>query len=238
MLSVKSEGQKTIMKEKTEKKEPVGLDMVVYNQEGKETGKISLPAKIFGLKVKEAVISQAVQAQLSVSRVNRAHTKTRGEVRGGGKKPWRQKGTGRARHGSTRSPIWIGGGVTFGPRNDKNFAKKINKKMKRQAILMALSGKFKDNEILLMDDLKLENIKTKELARIISNFKKEFKKDFDRSILFILPRADEKVILSARNLKNVGTIGAGSLNIIDLLSKKYLVMTRETVSAIEKVYSK
>lgn len=208
----------------------------IYNQQAKKVGEMELPEAIFGLKVKEAVVSQAVQAQLSVSRVNRAHTKTRGEVRGGGKKPWRQKGTGRARHGSTRSPIWIGGGVTFGPRNDKNFAKKINKKMKRQAILMALSGKFKDNEILLMDNLKLEKIKTKELAQIISNFKKEFKKDFDRSILFILPRADEKVILSARNLKNVGTIGAGSLNIIDLLSKKYLVMTRETVSAIEKVY--
>ena len=210
----------------------------IYNQQAKKVGEMELPEAIFGLKVKPEVVSQAVQAQLSVARVNRAHTKTRGEVRGGGKKPWRQKGTGRARHGSTRSPIWKGGGVTFGPRNDKNFAKKINKKMKRQAILMVLSGKFKDNEILLVDDLKLEKIKTKDLAQIIANFKKELKKDLDRSALLILPRADDKIILSARNLKNVGTIGAGSLNVLDLLSKKYLVIPRESVSAMEKIYSK
>ncbi len=237
-MSVKSRTEKPITKEKMVKNEPASLTSAVYNQEGKEVSRMELPEAIFGLKVKPEVVSQAVQAQLSVARVNRAHTKTRGEVRGGGKKPWRQKGTGRARHGSTRSPIWKGGGVTFGPRNDKNFAKKINKKMKRQAILMVLSGKFKDNEILLVDDLKLEKIKTKDLAQIIANFKKELKKDLDRSALLILPRADDKIILSARNLKNVGTIGAGSLNVLDLLSKKYLVIPRESVSAMEKIYSK
>src|SRR3989344_9053627 len=137
------------------------MEAKVYNLDGKERGVVTLPESIFGIKWNSALIKQVVDAMQANARTNVAHTKTRGEVRGGGKKPWKQKGTGRARHGSIRSPLWRGGGTTFGPRNEKIFARDINKKMRNKALVTALSRKFKDNEVLFLEELSWNEPKTK-----------------------------------------------------------------------------
>src|SRR3990167_4153940 len=139
----------------------------VYNKENKKVGEVTLSDSVFGKKWNESLVHQVLVSQLANKREPLAHTKGRGEVRGGGRKPWRQKGTGRARHGSTRSPIWAGGGVTFGPTKHKNYSKKINKKMRRGAIFSALSRKFKDGELKFIDALELEVPKTKLLAGLL-----------------------------------------------------------------------
>ena len=221
---------------KTVKKGPTSLELAVYNQEGQEVEKISLPQEIFGLKINQDLVKQAVEAQMSQARIPYAHTKDRSEVRGGGKKPWRQKGTGRARHGSIRSPLWRGGGVTFGPRKEKDFSKKINKKMKRQALLMVLSGKARDNEIILLDDLKLEQPKTKLMAKIIGNLEAKIKKDFKKGTLIALFTKDENIIRATRNIPKISTIGVNSLNVVDLLSYKYLLMLKGAIEVIKKIH--
>lgn len=217
-------------------KKPVGLELAVYNQEGKEIEKIELPKEIFGLEINQSLVKQATEAQLSQSRIHYAHAKDRSEVRGGGKKPWRQKGTGRARHGSIRSPIWKGGGVTFGPRKEKNFAKKINKQMKRQALFMVLSGKARDNEIIVLDDLKLEQPKTKIMAQIIRSIQTGVKKELSKGTLMITSQKDGNIILATRNIPKIDTIGANSLNVVDLLSYKYLLMPKGAIEIIQKTY--
>ena len=138
-----------------------------YDQTGKEVGQTRLPLEIFGVKMNQDVVHRVVLAQRANQRQITAHTKDRSEVRGGGKKPWRQKGTGRARHGSIRSPLWRGGGVTFGPRKERNFKQKINKKMRRKALFMVLSAKAKDNLLVILSDLKLEKPKTKLMAEVL-----------------------------------------------------------------------
>ena len=210
----------------------------VYNQKGEKTGQTDLPDEIFGLKMNQDLVHQAVAAQLANSRKVLAHTKDRSEVRGGGTKPWRQKGTGRARHGSIRSPIWIGGGVTFGPTKERNFAKKINKKMKRQALLMSLSSKFKDEEMLVLDKLELNQAKTKQMAEIINNLKKKAKKNLDKGALIVLPSFDQKIIRAVRNIPKTKIIRADSLNILDVLNHRYLLMLQEAIAMIEKTYLK
>ncbi len=147
------------------------MEIIVYNQEGKEMEKILLPKEIFDVKINHDLIHQVVVSQMANQRKVLAQTKTRGEVSGGGKKPWRQKGTGRARHGSIRSPLWRGGGITFGPRKEKVFKKTIPKKIKRKALLMILTAKAKSNLLILLDKLKLEKAKTKSMAGIIDNLK-------------------------------------------------------------------
>src|SRR3989344_1515557 len=142
----------------------------LYNQSGELMGNVELPDKIFGVAMNEDLVRQVLEAQSANSRRVIAHTKDRSEVRGGGKKPWKQKGTGRARHASIRSPIWKGGGVTFGPTKERNFKKKINKKMARKALFMALSSKVKDKQLFVLDNIILENPKTKEMAVILKNF--------------------------------------------------------------------
>ncbi|PIV38466.1 MAG: 50S ribosomal protein L4 [Candidatus Portnoybacteria bacterium CG02_land_8_20_14_3_00_45_8] len=236
MPVVKNTNKKAVVKEKAVKKEPVSLDMAVYGQDGKEVGKVNLPAEIFGLKLKPEVVRQAVQAQLANTRQTTAHAKDRSEVRGGGKRPWRQKGTGRARHASIRSPLWVGGGVTFGPRKEKNFARKINKKMKRQALLMVLSGKAKDKEIVLLDDLKLAEAKTKTMAEIIKQVAKGAKQNLQRGTLVVSPQNDQAVVRAARNIPKINTIGAQSLNIMDLMSVKYLLMPKAAIEVIKQIY--
>jgi len=247
MPSVKSTAEKTSNEKKVVKavkKEPAGpstslgvnLELAVYNQEGQEVEKIELPQEIFGLKINQNLVKQAAEAQLSQSRIHYAHAKDRSEVRGGGKKPWRQKGTGRARHGSIRSPIWKGGGVTFGPRKEKNFAKKINKQMKRQALFMVLSGKARDNEIIILDDLKLEQPKTKIMAQIIKSIQAGVKKELSKGTLMITSQKDGNIILATRNIPKIDTIGAGSLNVVDLLSYKYLLMPKGAIEIIQKTY--
>src|SRR3989338_4714686 len=208
------------------------MKIAVYNQEGKESGEMTLPKEIFDVPVNADLVHQVLISHTANQRQNSAHTKNRGEVRGGGRKPWRQKGTGRARHGSTRSPIWKGGGVTFGPRNEKNWEKDIPKKMKRKALFMVLSQKAKDNLLVVLDALQIEKPKTKQMAGII---KKLPVKDGSR---LVLSHDGKNVFLSARNIAKTGVLEARNLNIVDLLNYKYVLTTKEGIKEIEKTFNK
>ncbi len=209
------------------------IKLDVYNLEGENTGTIELPENIFDVDINNDVIYQVVNAQIANNRQSLAHTKNRGEVRGGGKKPWRQKGTGRARHGSIRSPLWRGGGVTFGPRNEKNFSRKINKKIRQKALFMVLTSKVKDKELIILNDLKIKEPKTKLMADIIFKIFKNKKKP---SVLMAISKKDENIIIASKNIYNLKTIFADSLNVLDLLSFKYLLLDKESIQVIEKTY--
>jgi large subunit ribosomal protein L4 len=204
----------------------------LYNLQGEKTGTIELPEKIFNIKINEDVIYQVVNVQITNSRQNLAHTKNRSDVKGGGKKPWRQKGTGRARHGSIRSPLWRGGGITFGPRNEEDFSKKINKKIKQKALFMVLTSKVRDKELIVVDNLMISEPKTKLISKILSNI---FNKKQD-SILITSPQKNENIAIASRNINNVKTILADSLNVLDLLSFRYLLLDKESIKVIEKTY--
>ncbi len=205
----------------------------VFDQSGKKIDEILLPKEIFGVKVDPDLIHQVVVSQMANRRKIIAHTKGRGEVRGGGKKPWRQKGTGRARHGSIRSPLWKGGGVTFGPTKERVFKKKIPKKMKRLALFMVLSSKAQDNSLILLDKLKIEKAKTKLMAEIFRRLPSKGK-----SSLLTLSGIDKNLILATRNLPEVRTIQAKDLNCFDLLSMKYLIMPKEVIKVIKEIFLK
>jgi large subunit ribosomal protein L4 len=213
------------------------MKVKVYNQEGKEVEEVELPDEVFGVKMNKNLVHQAVVAQMANSRQAIAHTKDRSEVSGGGKKPWRQKGTGRARHGSIRSPLWRGGGVTFGPTNERNFSQKINKKMKKKALLIALSEKARINNIIILDKLELEKIKAKEMAGIIKGMG-VIKKDIKRGVLIALADKNENVIKAARNIPKLSTIAVNSLNLIDVMKFKYLIMTKDGIDKVKEVFSK
>ncbi|HDQ22563.1 MAG TPA: 50S ribosomal protein L4 [Candidatus Uhrbacteria bacterium] len=206
----------------------------IYNPEGKELEEIKLDSAVFGVEIKPELIHQVVEAQQANARLKLAHAKTRAEVRGGGKKPWRQKGTGRARHGSIRSPLWIGGGATFGPSKERIFAKKINKKMKRKALFMVLSDKVKENNFIALDKFNLAGIKTKDLVNILK--KLPFEKQ--ESILIVLPEKIEAIIKSAVNLPKVKTILADSLNVVDILKYNYLLIDKVGIKKIVETYKK
>lgn len=238
MPVVKTKRKKPASKEKAVKKEPARLELAVFNKEGNEVSRIELNPQIFGLKINTGLIKQSYEAQMSQSRTPYAHAKDRSEVKGGGKKPWRQKGTGRSRHGSIRSPIWRGGGVTFGPRKEKKFAKKINRKMRRKALLMVLSGKARDNELIFLDELKLEQPKTKEMVMIIRQLAEKVKNDIKKGGLVVLPSKDENIVRATRNIPKFLAIGAGNLNIVDLLNYKYVLMPKQAAEVIEKTYLK
>jgi large subunit ribosomal protein L4 len=203
----------------------------ILDQSGKKIGDTSLPEKIFGAKADYDLIHQVTVSQSSNKRQVLAHTKDRGEVSGGGKKPWRQKGLGRARHGSIRSPIWVGGGVSFGPRKDVVFKKRIPRKMKRAALLMVLSEKFRNGLIVLLDKLEIKEAKTKTIKDVLQKLPVK-----DDSALIALPDLDRKIILSARNITKVQTIQARDLNCLDLLSFKFLVMPKESIKVIEETF--
>jgi len=209
------------------------MKITIYDQEGKEAGTTLLPKEIFDVKMNPDLIHQVVVSQMANRRKVIAHTKTRGEVSGGGKKPWKQKGLGRARHGSIRSPIWRHGGVVFGPTKEKVFTKKIPKKMKRKALFMTLSGKVKNNLLILLDKLKLEQPKTKFMSEILKKLPSKGK-----SSLIALPEMDKNLILAARNLPEVETIQVKDLNCLDLLSFKYLIMPKESVKVIKETFLK
>ncbi len=209
------------------------LTLKIYDQEGKESGGVKLDPEIFDVKISEPLVHQIVVAQQANRRVNLAHTKTRGEVRGGGRKPWRQKGTGRARHGSIRSPLWRGGGVTFGPSKIRNFSKKVNKKAKRQATRMILTDKAQNKEITVLDQLKIDNYKTKDLLKVLTKLKKA-----ENKCLLILPKPDQKIYRSAQNLKNIETILADSLNVISLLKFDHLIIVQDSLKKITQTFSK
>lgn len=216
------------------------METSLYNQSGKEAGKITLPEKVFGVPWNADLVHQVVTSMLTSGRTPIAHTKTRGEVRGGGRKPWQQKGLGRARHGSIRSPIWVGGGITHGPRNDKNFDRKINRKMKTKALYTILSKKFKDGEVLFVEDLTLSAPKTKEARSILVSLSKikgyeklEAKK---KNTAFIgLAKRTPALDKSFRNIGNVLVTEFRNLNPVTALSYKYMIIANpsETLKAIE-----
>ena len=203
----------------------------IYNQKNEKIREVDLPDKIFKQKWNADLVHQAVSAQLANARQILAHAKGRGEVRGGGKKPWRQKGTGRARHGSIRSPLWKGGGVTFGPSKERNFSKKINKKMKRLAIFSVLSKKLKDGYLKVVDKFEIESLKTKDLAAVLSNL-------FGSrpNALLIAGSDGAKISRTASNLLNVGAISSKSLNVYDLMKHKNIILEKKAVEEIKKHY--
>ena len=209
------------------------MKTTVYNQNGEEKEEIDLIKDVFGLEINLDLVHQALVTQLANSRQSIAQTKDRSEVSGGGRKPWRQKGTGRARHGSNRSPIWIGGGVTFGPRNEKDYSKKINKKAKRKALLMVLSSKWRDKELIVVDDLKLKKYKTKEGIKILNNFEKIINQ---KSVLLATLDSEKEIKRVFKNIPKIKTIAARNINIKDLLNSKYLFVSKDGLSEIEKIF--
>jgi len=245
MSSIKAKRKKTIKSTKKEKKPRVSpksgeteLELPVYDVSGKEVSSVKLVPEIFNVKMNHNLIYQVATSQMANRRKVIAHTKDRSEVRGGGRKPWRQKGTGRARHGSIRSPLWRGGGVTFGPTKARVFKKEIPKKMRRLAFFMVISAKAKNNFLILLDELKIEKPKTKLMDEIIKNLKLKIKNFGDGSVLIALPEMDKNLILATRNLANVETIQAKDLNALDLLSFKYLLMPKETIKVIKETFKK
>ena len=214
------------------------MKIKVYNQSAKEVSELEVSDKVFGLKANEELIHQAVIAQMSNERQVLADTKDRSEVRGGGKKPWKQKGTGRARVGSSRSPLWRGGGVTFGPTSDRNFSVKINKKMKQKALLMVISDKVSNSSFVALDKLELPAFKTKDFNNVLTAIEKEVLANERRSVLVINSAKDEKVKYSGRNLAGVEIINLENLNILDVLKYRNLIMTEDAVKKISDQYSK
>ncbi len=210
----------------------------LYNQEGEAIGEIELPEEIFGQKINPDLLHQVVVSYQKNQRQPIAHTKNRGEVRGSTRKIWPQKGLGRARHGDRRAPIFRKGGVAFGPRNEKKLKVKIPKKMKRKALVMALSAKAKDNEIVVLDKLTLEKPKTKIFAKILENLKKNVESLKKGSILICLPEKDEKIYLSARNIPQVSVLEAKNLNAFEVLKFKNLILLERTVEVMKKFFQK
>ncbi len=206
------------------------MKISVYNKKGKTEKKLDLPEDIFELNLNSDLIYQVVTSQQANRRQNSAHTKDRSEKRGGGRKPWRQKGTGRARHGSKRSPIWKGGGVTFGPRNERNYKKKINKKEKRKALFMALGAKKENDLLIVIEDLNIKEPKTKELSFLN---KLPCKKE---STLIAAGKVNENLLLSARNIPNLKIMEARNLNALDLLSYKYLILSKDSIEIINETF--
>lgn len=205
------------------------MESTIYNQKGAETGKIKLPERVFAVPWNESLVHQVAVSMMGNERNPIAHTKNRGEVSGTGKKPWRQKGTGRARHGSRRSPIWVGGGVSGGPRNERDYGRKINKKMKTKALFSVLSRKLKDEEIIFLSDLSFRLPKTKEAKSTIESLAKN--KNFrtlerKKNAAFIaLPKKEENTYKSFKNFSNIEIGLVKDLNVLDLMQYKYLLIS-------------
>ena len=201
----------------------------VYNIEGKEVGSIELNDAVFGVEVNEHLVHMAVVNQLANNRQGTQSAKTRSEVSGGGRKPWRQKGTGHARQGSTRSPQWTGGGVVFAPK-PRDYSFKMNKKEKRAALCSALSSKVAESQIIVLDEFKLDEIKTKKFVEVMNNLKVE-------KALVVLNDMDTNVIKSASNVPTVKTAQTNELNVFDVLKYDTVVVTKDAVKTIEEVYA-
>lgn len=202
----------------------------VYNMEGKEVGTIELSDAIFGVEVNEHLVHLAVVQKLANKRQGTQKAKTRSEVSGGGRKPWKQKGTGHARQGSTRSPQWTGGGVVFAPA-PRDYSFKMNKKEKRAALKSALTDKLQNNNLIVVDELKMDEKKTKRFAEVMVNLKAT------RKALVVLAEKDENVVLSARNLPEVKTAFTNTINVYDVMNARTLVLTKDAVTKIEEVYA-
>ena len=210
------------------------LKVPIYNQEGKEISQEKLDPKVFGLEIKQDLIHQTVTALLANQRHPFAHTKIRSEVRGGGRKPWRQKGTGRARAGTIRSPLWRGGGITFGPDKKRNYTQKINKKAKRKVLCMCLSEKVKEKRMYVLDKLEIPEIKTKKFVQILFKLIPEYKSKKNKKILLGLPEKDLNVIKSAQNIAGLKTVPVTGLNILDCLKADYLLTTLKGIKKIQQ----
>jgi large subunit ribosomal protein L4 len=201
----------------------------VLNVSGQRVGDMELSDSIFGIEVNEAVLHQVVKAQLANKRQGTQSAKTRSEVRGGGRKPWRQKGTGRARAGTIRSPLWTGGGVVFAPK-PRDYRQVVPKKVRRLAMKSALSSKVADKEIVVLDQLVMDAPKTKEMVAILNNI------DAGKKVLLVLPEKNENVERSAKNIPNVKSTLVNTLNVYDILKYDKLVLTKDAVSRVEEVY--
>ncbi|HDH31385.1 MAG TPA: 50S ribosomal protein L4 [Candidatus Wolfebacteria bacterium] len=207
------------------------MNVDVFDKQNNKVGKVELPDRIFAIKWNADLVHHALQAQIANSRQNLAHAKTRAEIRGGGRKPWRQKGTGRARHGSIRSPIWIGGGATHGPLKEKIFEKKVNKKMRRLAIFSALSKKLKDGELKVIDSLKLTDFKTKELFQVLKSVLSS-----QPNVILISSLDTKNIHQAISNIKKVDAISSRSLNVYDLLKYKNIILEKDAIKEIEEHY--
>ena len=204
-------------------------NVAVYNIEGKEVGSIELNDAVFGVEVNEHLVHMAVVNQLANNRQGTQSAKTRSEVSGGGRKPWRQKGTGHARQGSTRSPQWTGGGVVFAPK-PRDYSFKMNKKEKRIALLSALSSKVAESKIVVLDEFKLDEIKTKKFVEVMNNLKVE-------NALVVLEGENKNVVLSGRNIPSVKVTATNEINTYDVLKYTTLVVTKAAVEKLEEVYA-
>lgn len=203
--------------------------VAVYNMEGKEVGTIELNDAVFGVKVNEHLVHMAVVQHLANKRQGTQKAKTRGEVSGGGRKPWKQKGTGHARQGSTRAPQWTGGGMVFAPV-PRDYSFKMNKKEKRAALKSALTSKVQDSRLVVVDELKFDEVKTKNFVAVMKNLNVE-------KGLVVIDGNDANVVLSARNLPDVNTTQADKINVYDIMKAKTLVLTKDAVAKIEEVYA-
>ena len=202
-------------------------NVAVYNMEGKEVGKLDLNDAVFGVEVNEHLVHMAVLQQLANNRQGTQKAKTRSEVRGGGRKPWRQKGTGHARQGSIRAPQWKGGGVVFAP-TPRDYSFKLNKKEKRAALKSALTSRVQENKLVVLDELKLDAIKTKDMQNVLNNLKVE---------KAMVVTDNENVIVSARNIPNVITASVGTLNVFDILKYNTVFLDKAAVAKVEEVYA-
>ena len=211
------------------------METKIYNQKGAEAGSISLPEKVFAAKWRADLVHQVVEGMRSNKRAGTADTKDRGEVRGGGRKPWKQKGTGRARHGSSRSPIWVGGGVTHGPLAEKNYKRKITKSMRAQALFSVLSKKFKDGEIIFVDSLAMSKMNTKEGVAVMNNLAKATKiktlatSKKPKTLVALFGRS-ENAEKSFRNIAALDMVFLKNLNPLDVLNYQYLLIENPTES--------
>ena len=201
----------------------------VYNMEGKEVGTIELNDAVFGVEVNEHLVHMAVVQQLANNRQGTQKAKTRSEVSGGGRKPWRQKGTGHARQGSTRAPQWAGGGVVFAPV-PRDYSFKLNKKEKRAALKSALTSKVQDSKLVVVDELKFDEIKTKNFVNVMNNLKVE-------KGLVVIAENDTNVVMSAKNVADVNTTLVNTINVYDVMKAKTVVLTKDAVAKIEEVYA-
>ena len=209
------------------------LQVKVYNMGGEVVGTENLPAEVFGVQAKSTLVHQVVVAEAANARQTLAHTKTRANVQGGGKKPWKQKGTGRARQGSSRSPQWRGGGSVFGPRKERNYTQKINKKMKRLALLASLSDKVKADRLIVLDNLEVTAAKTKQLASMFTVLPMK-----GRKTLLVLSPKQPAVSRAARNVRGVGLTATQSLQVLEIVKYPYLLVTKQGLQEIAAAYGK
>lgn len=236
----KEKAEKVIEKVQTKKKTAPSLEATIYSQKGTKAGSIALPEAVFGLKWNNALVHQVVTGMLSNKRAGTAHTKDRGEVSGGGKKPWKQKGTGRARHGSSRSPIWVGGGTTHGPRSEKDYSKKINKKMAAKALFTILSRKYADGSVLFVDALSIGAPKTKDAAAIMTGLSsvEGFAKIASKkptAVLIAVPQKSDALVKSFANLPGATLIETRELSALSVFNANHLLVVdpAATVATLE-----